>query len=193
MDYKEILGVAIILIGFIGQIPYFINVVKKKTRPNPLSWLTWSISTAVLLAVISFSGGGAAVWSMWSYLIFQILICIFAFKNGGKRDITRTDLASFGAAIAALTMWLIWRDLAALAAALITITEVFGWFPTIRKAWIKPHEETLILWAVDFFQCILLLLALGQYNFATVVNYATWLVCYGITVAVLVGRRKVLK
>lgn len=188
---KETVALLVVMLSLIGHAPYLIKTIRGRIKPNPISWLIWSISSMVTLLVVSSNGAGAATWSLYLGVSIQIITCFFAFRNSKKHRATRFDILSFIAAVSGLVIW-IFSDRPAIAMLLITTVEIVGWLPTIRKSWKKPREEDIFMWGMGILQLSLYIIALTSYNFTTVFNAITWVFCYAITIFVLLYRRKTL-
>jgi len=192
MDGKALFGLLALALGLVAQISYLVGMSHGKTRPNPISWLAWSVMMTVMTIVIFSEGAGPAAWPGAIQAVFQVTVCILAFRWGGRRDIKRSDLICLAAAAVAFGFWAV-ADQAEIAVILISSAGFFGWLPTIRKAWRKPFEEATVMWSIDIVKLSVCTAAIEYYSFATVFNQALWIGLNLITVSVVLVRRRVMR
>ena len=65
-----------------------------------------------------------------------------------------------------------------------------GFIPTFRKAFHKPHEETLMEYALSVVKFTIALFALESFNLTTWLYPASLVLTNGLFVAMLLGRRR---
>ncbi len=75
---------------------------------------------------------------------------------------------------------------------ILTTVDVFGFVPTIRKAYLAPYSESLPFFAVFTARNIIVILALENYSVTTVLFPAVIAAACMLLVALIVYRRKVL-
>ncbi|MCL2869652.1 hypothetical protein FWF48_02485 [Candidatus Saccharibacteria bacterium] len=191
MDIKIIAGIIAVILPFIAYAPYLYNTWRGKTRPNPITWMVWSTTTAVLTAVLFTNGAGAMIWYEFAMLTLATTVVVLAFKNGGQRDIKRVDIICFIAAMAALICWAFVKQ-SEIAATLITFAGVLGAIATMRKAWFKPGEETLSMWVIQIFTMIFCIIATTSYNYVTLLDHSINIITNGIIATIIISRCKAL-
>lgn len=109
--------------------------------------------------------------------------------RSGKKDITKLDTLFFILSLIALFLWLFAKQ-PVLSILLVSITDMLGFVPTIRKSWNKPYSETLFLYSLNSFRHGLSILALEHYSIITWLYPATWTFANGLFSLLLVIRRK---
>lgn len=188
MDYKVILGIVAIIIGLVGYVPYFRNIFLRKTKPHAFSWLVWTILTWTAFFVQIFSGAGPGAWVTGFTGVLCTTVFFLSLKYGEK-DIHRSDwLSLFGAGIAML-LWALAKQ-PFLSILVITIIDALGFFPTFRKSYSKPMEETVTTYAFQGIKFIPALFALETHT-PTTVLYPAYLVFANLSfVAMVLMRRK---
>ena len=187
-NYKEIIGVTAIAITFVGYIPYFRDIFRGKTKPHAFSWLVWGILNAIAFAGQISDNGGPGTWAVG--LTAAALFAIFGlalFK--GEKNIKPFDWFCLASAGIALVPWLLTSE-PLLSVILITIIDLFGFLPTVRKAYKKPHQETLSTFILNTLKYFLIVLALRQYTFVTTLFPAAVALMNGLFVAMLLVRRR---
>jgi hypothetical protein len=78
------------------------------------------------------------------------------------------------------------------AVVILTSVDIFGLGPTVRKAYAKPHEESVSFFALIVVRNGLAIMALELYSVTTVLFPAAVMVFCLLLVAVIVVRRKAL-
>jgi hypothetical protein len=188
MDYKQLLGVLAVAIGIIGYAPYFLNIYKNKTKPHAFSWLVWGVLTAIAFAGQVSSNAGAGAWVTG----FTALVCIVIFLIAlvrGKKDFPLVDwLCLIGAGLA-LALWAATNN-PLTAIVLVTVIDMLGFFPTFRKSYFKPSEETLFTYTLSGIKFLIGIVALKEFSLVTVLYPASLVITNLIFVSMVMLRRK---
>jgi len=92
----------------------------------------------------------------------------------------------------ALILWLVTEN-ALVAIILVTIIDLFGFFPTFRKSFYKPQEETVIMYFLAGVKFLISIFALENYSLITYLYPGVLVVMNFAFVSMLVVRRKILK
>lgn len=187
---KEIIGIIAVVLTFVGYIPYFIDIHNGKTKPHMFSWLVWSVTTGVVIALQISAGAGPSVWVTCSVWLMLVTVFCLSFRYGHK-DRRAIDIIFLITALAAIPLWLFAKQ-PILAIALLCTIEMLGFAPTIRKAWVDPYSETLAMYAVTSFRHILALLALANWNIVSYLFPLTWVIANGGFAILLVVRRRII-
>lgn len=190
-EIKPILTIVAIVLAVIGYIPYFRDILRKKTTPHVYTWFIWGFITLIIFWLQRSFGGGAGSWVSLAVVAISILIFILGMKNGNK-DITKVDTIFFVLALASLALWFVAKQ-PILSAILITSIDMFGFVPTIRKSWNKPYSETLFTYELGAFRHGLTFLALEQYNIMTWLNPISWILANTLFSIILIIRRRQIK
>lgn len=184
---KEILGVIAVLLTFVGYIPYIRDTVKGKTTPYIYTWFIWGLVTAIAFGLQISDKAGPGAFTTLAAAIVCFIIFGFGMRQG-KKDITKSDTVFFILSLFALVLWLFAKQ-PVLSVILVSIIDMLGFIPTIRKSWKKPHEETLISYVTNTFRFCLALFALQRYTLITTLYPATWIVANGLFSVFLILRR----
>lgn len=184
-DVKTILTTMGIVVASVGFIPYIVDIIRARTKPHSFSWFIWSILTGTAFAgqVAGEAGVGAWVTAVNCATCFGIFVLSMKY---GERHITRSDCITFACAIAAIPLWL-FTKVPLYSMILVTAIDILGFYPTFRKSWNKPHEETIIAYALSGIMYAFGVAALEKYAVLTVlyplslvisnlgfVSYALW-------------------
>jgi len=165
MDYKIVLGYITGFTALAANIPYLRNIFAGKTKPHAFSWLVWSVTTCIVFfaQISKDAGAGAWVTGAVSFACFVVFILSLA---KGERNFILFDWLSLFAALASLILWWYAKD-PTIAVVFLTLTDVIGYFPTYRKGYYKPDEETISLFLIGAINFIVSLFALESFSLAT--------------------------
>jgi len=187
-DYKTIIGVLAVVVAFVSYVPYFRNLLAGRTRPHAFSWLVWGILNAIAFSGQIHDKGGAGAWSVG--LTAAVMFVIFAISlRKGEKDIRPFDWFCLIGAGISLVPWLLTDNLL-LSVILITVIDALGFLPTVRKSFKKPHQETLVTFALSTLKYSLVMIALQRYTLVTTLFPLSLVVMNGLFVAMLVIRRR---
>lgn len=188
IGYKVIIGVIAAVIALLSYIPYFRNMFSGKTKPHAFSWLVWAVLLSIGFAAQVVENGGAGAWVAGSTAFLCFAIFVFALFKG-KRDFPLFDwLCLLGAGIA-IAIWRMTND-ALIAVILVTLIDALGFLPTFRKAYHRPHEDTITTFGLNGLGFFLSLFALETYTVATWLYPASLVLTNSLFVLLVAIRRK---
>jgi chromate transport protein ChrA len=188
MDIKVFLALVSVLMTLVGYFYYFRDIFAGKTKPHAYSWLVWASLTAIAFGgqVSDNAGPGAwvtAVTAAISFIVFGLALKV------GEKDITKSDKFSLAAAGIALVLWFITKD-PLLSVIIITVVDLLGFLPTIRKSYTRPYQETLIHYILAGLKFVLAIIALENYTLVTWLYPASLAAANLFFVLMLIMRRK---
>jgi len=157
MDLKVFFGLASVVMTFIQFGPYIRDILTRKTFPHAFSWFVWGLPCCIVFAAQLAEGGAAGAWAT-GFTTVACTAIFFLSLYFGDHDIHLIDWICLILAISAILIWAITKDPLG-AVILITLADVLGFVPTMRKSWHKPQEETLSSYFVAGFKWILALMA----------------------------------
>lgn len=185
---KSILGIVAIIIGLIGYVPYFRDIFRRSTKPHAFTWFVWaSLTTIAFFGQLS-DGAGAGAWVTGFTAFISIIIFFFALF-WGEKNITHSDWWSLIGAVCALGLWGITHN-PLYAIILITIIDALGFYPTFRKSYNKPYQETLSTYTLSSIKFVVALIALESYTVTTWLYPFSLVIMNAAFVAMLYVRRK---
>lgn len=185
----ELFGIISVVFAIVAYPPYIISILRRKTVPHAFSWVLWTLLTWIAYAIQASSGAGAGSWATGITALCTTIIMLFTFKYGEK-NITRSDRMMFIGGIAAIPLWLLTKDPTA-SAILVTLIDAAGFYPTMRKSWLKPREEMAFTHFLSMIKHGLSLRALAVVNIPTAFYPAALLAMNVILVAIiLIGRSR---
>ena len=72
------------VLAIIGNVPYLIDVYKRRVEPHAYTWFIWSIVSCVIFFGQVAKGAGVGAIPTAASEVFTILIFFFSLKNGFK-------------------------------------------------------------------------------------------------------------
>ncbi|HSX15277.1 MAG TPA: hypothetical protein VLF40_00635 [Candidatus Saccharimonadales bacterium] len=187
---KTILLILAAVITIAGAIPYLRGILRGTTKPNLVSWITWTLLTGIATAAaISAHEYVVAIFTGAATLeVFTIVL--FGLRHGYVKY-TRFDVICQVAAIVGIILWQLFNSPAVGVMAAVII-DLVGYLPTLRHSWQKPHEETWQTYAISGLGAVFALGALSTYNWVTL-PYAIYIVVVNILASgVIIYRARVL-
>lgn len=143
---QNILLIGASTITLASVIPYIRDILKGTTKPNIVSWVTWTLLTAIATAAeYSVHEYTVAIYTA-SAAVTTAMIVFLGFKYGYARY-TSFDIICQISALIGFALWWIFNNPALAVIASVTIDLVAA-LPTIRHAWIDPSEETSLTYAM---------------------------------------------
>jgi len=188
---KEILGSISVAIGVIGYAPYLYGLYKQKLKPHVFTWFIWGILMIIAFAAQWTSGGGAGTWITGFSALMCLVIAGIAFFNGEK-NITRSDWITFVLGLATVPLWAITNTPLWSMILIILIGCMANW-PTARKSWMKPQEESPLSYVFTVLKFVTSAMAMQDFNWITL-SYPLALAAMNVGLVVLImGRRMALE
>ncbi len=185
---KALLGGAASVIALIAYASYLKNIYRGHTKPHAFSWLLWALLTGLVFAAQIVKGGGAGAWVTGFSSLACLAIGILALRMSDRR-FHALDWVFLGGSIIALLLWFVARSVT-LSVIALTLTDVLGYGPTLRKGWIRPYEDMITSFALNSVKYVVAILALQAYSLETWLYPASLVVMNGTVAVMLWARRK---
>ncbi|MEW8506466.1 MAG: hypothetical protein AB2598_07155 [Candidatus Thiodiazotropha sp.] len=163
---KELFSGLAVAITFIAFLPYIRSILSGRTKPHVFSWIIWGSTTFIVFLAQLEDGGGIGAWPIGISGVITLIIAFLAYLKASDITITRLDWSFFAAAMASLPLWYVTSD-PTWAVILLTVIDVIGFGPTIRKAFAHPYDEDLTFFALFVVRNLLVIAALENYSIAT--------------------------
>jgi len=135
-------------------------------RPHVFSWIIWGLTTFIVFFAQAAAGGGAGALPIGLSGLLTMYIAWLSWRHRGDMSITRSDWCFLIAALSAVPAWFIARD-PLWAVIVLTSVDLLGFGPTLRKAWDEPRSESPLFYGLFALRNALSILALGEWNLAT--------------------------
>lgn len=190
MTPGEWLGLGSVVVSFVGSAAYFQGILKGSIKPHAFTWLIWAIMAAIVFAAQYLEGAAAGAWATAAACVIQFVIAAVGFFQK-ERDITRSDSVALAGALLSIPLWVITKD-PVWSVILLTVIDVIGYYPTFRKSWHDPYNESALSFAIWTLQWVLALMAMAHYNITTALYPAAIVIMNTAVVFTLLWRRKVL-
>ncbi|WP_067862159.1 hypothetical protein [Neptuniibacter marinus] len=158
-------GVAITL-TFVAFVPYIRSIFAEATKPHIFSWIIWGTTTSIVFFAQLEAEGGIGAWPIGVSGFVAAFIALLAFIKRSDASITKMDWVFFLSALASLPFWYFTSN-PLWAVVVLTIVDLLGFGPTIRKAYDFPHQENMAFFLLFMARNIFALLALENYSLAT--------------------------
>jgi len=168
-------------------IPYIRDILAGSTKPNIVSWMTWTL-LGVVASAAQFAAGEPVAALFTSAATLEPALVVAVGLRFGYVKYTRFDVACQVGTLAGFGLWWAFSSPAVAVAAMVCI-DATGALPTVRHAWVRPQEETWSSYALAGAGAVLALFALTTYNWVSL-PYAVYIVVINATlVGVLLARR----
>lgn len=191
MIMKESLAIIATIFAIIGNVPYLIDVFRKKVEPHPYTWLVWTIVSAVTFFGQLAKGGGIGSLPTGVAEGFTVIIFLFSLRYGFKH-VTKTDTYFLIFALLGLIPWLVTKDPTVSVITVVTI-DLIAFVPTIRKTWQHPKTENSLLYGMNVARHVLTLFSLRTYNIATTLHSFAMIVTNTLMTSIILRGKLVKK
>ena len=189
MISKEIIAIVAAVIAVVGNMPYLWDILRKRVKPHPYTWMVWTIVSGVTFFGGLAKGAGIGALPTGAAEIFTLIIFLFSLQYGFSQ-ITKTDTYFLAAALLGFIPWVLTKDPTISVIIVVTI-DAIAFIPTLRKTWQHPKTETPLLYSMNVLRHVLTLFSLQAYNIATMLHSIVMIILNSVmTSMILVGSRK---
>jgi len=188
MDFKFFISILASLLVVFGYVPYFRDIFTRKTKPHLFTWIIWLISQSTATVGLLYGGGKFGSFSLIVGTITVAIVFLLSFKYGTK-DITKSDKIVLVLALLGIGIWWQMKN-PYIAVLLACVIDGVGCFPTLRKSFKNPWDETILFWGLMAVTNLLAIISNAQYNFLTVGYLATIFVANTGVALVCIFRRR---
>ena len=185
---KETIAIIAALLAIVGNVPYLIDVLKRKIEPHAYTWFIWTIVSCVIFFGQLAKGAGIGALPTGASEIFTVIIFFASLRNGFKH-ITRTDNIFLAAALLGLIPWALTND-PTISVIIVVSIDLIAFMPTLRKTWKNPETETPILYSMNALRHFLALFSLQAYNVATMLHSIVMIFTNSLMTIFIVRKRK---
>lgn len=184
---KDIAALVASLLAIAGNVPYLLDVIKRRVKPHPYTWFIWSIVSCIVFFGQVVKGAGVGAIPTASSEIFTIIIFLFSLQYSFFKEIRLIDNFFLIVALLGLIPWWLTHDPTISVIVAVSI-DFIAFLPTLRKTWHKPKTETPILYASNVLRHILLLVSLQAYNVATMLHSIVMIIMNSLMTGIIVSR-----
>jgi hypothetical protein len=156
------LGIGAIILQVAGFIPYIVDIIKGKTKPERASFWIFSLLVGVALTAQLID---EVTWA--ATLVFVSFLCVFTIAvlslKYGYGTFHKRDTASIIVAILGVIIWQLTSE-PLIAIAMVIFVDFAGFWLTLVKTWQAPHTETLFAWAASGLAAIFAIVATQSFK-----------------------------
>lgn len=181
---RNFLAVLAGVVAIISVVPYLVDIVKLRTKPNIVSWLTWTMLTAIATAATFAAGESRTAMLMLASTVCTVLVVILGLKYGIAKFTPFDAFCQLGA-LAALLLWL-QLDSPTIAIVTVVVIDFIGTLPTLRHSWKQPAEETWQTFCIGALAAALTIISLESYSIDSLLYPLYLVVANGAIAAVVV-------
>lgn len=185
---KDIIGFISLVLVIASTAPYALAVFRGTTKPHLFSWVMWTIPTAIVYAGQAVSHAGPGGWATGLTLLCNIFIVIQSLKYTSK-NISQSDWFFLIAGLAAIPLWMMTKE-PLYSVILVTITDICGYGPTVRKSWTAPYEENALAYFLLLPKHITSLMAMESFAAVNIIFPMAMIIVNGALVVFLLLRRR---
>jgi hypothetical protein len=162
-DKLFLLGLASVIINFIGYYPYIKSILKNGVKPQRVTWGLWSVLITIAFINQIQNGGGYSSYFIGSTLVLVLTVFILSFKRGVGGG-SKLDIASLTAATLLFVVWAITKDTRTTTFVVVLI-DATGIIPTIYKAYKQPETEAYLQWFTSAISAVFALVAVVGHDY----------------------------
>ncbi len=166
-----------------SAVPYIVEIIRGKTKPRIVSWLTWSILTAIA-CVASFADGQYPGGILLAFATLETALIVILGWRLGDRKLERFDIVCMIGALFGMVLWLIFNSPAVAIVATIAI-DLIGAIPTVRHSWQKPHEETWVAFTLAGAGGLLTVFAAANWKI-TAIAYPLYIAVINVLLTIII-------
>lgn len=191
LGLNALFGAAALFLTFAAFVPYYRGILRDEIRPHVFTWFIWAAGTVIVFAAQLSDGGGIGAWPIGVSGLLTGGVAVLALMRAGDTSIVRMDWVFLILAASALPLWF-FTSTALSAVVILTIVDLLGFGPSVRKAYELPHEESATFFMIGVVRNGFVLLALENLSWTTALfPAAVGIACFGF-VALLFSRRQML-
>ncbi len=175
-------------LAVISVVPYLIDIVKRKTKPNIVSWITWSLLTGIATAATFSAGEYRTALLTLGSTICSLTVVALGFKYGFAK-FSKFDMFCQIGALSGLFLWLAF-DSPVLAVITTVGIDFIGMLPTLRHSYLEPAEETWQTFMIGTLAALLTVISLSEISLLSAL-FPIYLVLANASIVItVVFRRK---
>jgi hypothetical protein len=188
---KDMFVIISLALSFCSYLPHFYGLYKKRVKPHVFTWFVWGLIMGIAFFMQDIEGAGKGGWITAWMSLASFIICILSIKSGEK-NIAKSDWATLITALVTIPLWLLTKHPLYSVILLMTI-DTLGFWPTIRKTWLRPYQEAVSPYGIAIIACSFSILAMEQVNAVTIFVPATVCIVNGLFVIMAMYRRYLLR
>ena len=172
-----------------GGPAYFFDILRRRTKPERVTWFVWSLQGLIAFTGQAILGGGWSLVFIGMNAAGNLIVFLLALKFGvgGWKPIDKTALAIALAGLAASV--LVREPVVALLG--VIAADFAGTVPTFFKVYRMPESETTFTWLSFATASVLAIFSIGSFKWSLII-YPLYLALdnYAIVVFQYLGKAK---
>jgi hypothetical protein len=184
---KTSIAIVASIMAIFGNLPYLYDILNKRVKPHPYTWLVWSIVSCIIFFGQVAKGAGMGALPTAASEIFTVIIFFFSLRYGVSH-IRKIDTFFLILALLGIVPWVLTDD-PTISVIIAVSIDFIAFLPTLRKTWQHPDTETRTLYALNVVRHILMLFSLSAYNIATTLH-SIIMIFMNTTMTFLISRKK---
>ena len=171
---KEALAVVAAVLVIVAVVPYLADIVRGKTKPNIVSWFTWTILTGIATGAAFAGGATHTALLTLANTISTGLVVVLGLRFGIAKFSYFDAFCQLGASVG-LVLWLV-LDSPAIGVIVSVAIDFIAGLATLRHAWTDPSEET---WQTYFVGAVAAALTVASITHFSLVSllYPVYILC----------------
>jgi hypothetical protein len=161
-----------VLINFVGGAWYATITLRAHTRPNPVSWVLWSVTGWIAVGGQLAEGAGlevlltVTVAAIPTMIAAATLVARLTRSRGTFEPITKLDLVCAGLSVGTLVVW--WLTASGVVAIALSIAvDALPALPILRQAIRSPKSDHPSIWVGGTISATITLLTVKEHGFVT--------------------------
>jgi hypothetical protein len=185
-EYRELAGMIGGGIFFAAFVPYFIDILRGRTKPQRATWIIWTILGVLILLSYKSVGAQNTIWVAIAGALCPAVILVLSIWRGVGGS-SKLDIAGLvGAAIGITAWWLTTSPFVGLV--MFMLTDQVASVPTMVKLWHEPESESLPAWLLWLLSSIFQLFALEGWDLQVSIYPLSYLVGQIVIVALILRK-----
>ena len=180
---RTILVVISSLITIGATVPYLIDIVHGQSKPNIVSWMTWTLLTGIGTAIAVTQHQYATAALIGSAGAATGLVVVLGLRYGIAKY-SLFDGICQAAALLGLLLWYVFNS-ATIATIAVVLIDFIAAIPTYRHSWMEPGEETQSTYVFESIASVLTLFALSSYSVVSIL-YPAYLLFSNTLIIILI-------
>lgn len=175
----------------IAYFPYIRDTLFGRTQPQRASWFIWTVLGSIALCSQLAEGATQSLWFAGAQVTGTAVVFALSIKRGVGGLLNLQDSVVLILAVVGLIAWYLTETAVYTLAVTISIS-LLGGAVTVRKAYQRPHSETLSTWTCSFVAACLAICAVGQADWVLLAYPVYLFILNGaIVCAIVLGRRRI--
>lgn len=189
---RNFLIVLVSLIDLLANVPYIKDVIKGKSKPNIASWSTWTLVNIITVVAAIAAGEAFNTVALGATFLAGSFAILLLGLYHGTRKYTWFDGICQAIALTGVVLWQLAGN-PNIALLFVLIVDIFASAPTVRHAFLYPHEETWMTFFIAAISAIILLLLAPSRTFAALAIPIDAVVINSLITGTIVVRGRQLK